>query len=143
MLPAAWELTERSTPSTVELEWQAPNAPVRVQSEVRSANLSTLELPLAIQQALTARYGTQPEFQISNPQAQPDGSVLVAFTMRDGSDAEAVLVRGNGYGEQRGDKFALLTLIAPADQFDALWEIGLADIANSYRINPNAALASE
>ncbi len=143
VLPAAWELTERSTPSTVELEWQAPNAPVRVQSEVRSANLSTLELPLAIQQALTARYGTQPEFQISNPQAQPDGSVLVAFTMRDGSDAEAVLVRGNGYGEQRGDKFALLTLIAPADQFDALWEIGLADIANSYRINPNAALASE
>ncbi len=143
VLPATWELTDRSTPSTAELEWRAPNATVRVQSTIRSANLSVLELPLATQQALTTRFGTLPEFQISNPQAQPDGSVLVAFTMRDTPDAGAVLVRGNGYGEQRGDKFALLTLLAPADQFDALWEAGLADIANSYRINPDVALAAE
>jgi hypothetical protein len=143
VLPATWELTDRSTPSTADLEWRAPNATVRVQSTIRSANLSVLEVPLATQQALTTRFGTLPEFQISNPQAQPDGSVLVAFTMRDTPDAGAVLLRGNGYGEQRGDKFALLTLLAPADQFDALWEAGLADIANSYRINPDVALAAE
>ncbi|NJO05769.1 MAG: hypothetical protein HC876_09745 [Chloroflexaceae bacterium] len=138
-IPQDWRLEDDSSAESANLTWTSSTNNMLVNVNIVQRSIGDTDLGSVLTQEITAAFGRQPDFQISSPQLQPDGSVLVGFRARTDT-ADSLLMQGNAYAEQLGDTFSVLVLIAPSDQFEALWDAGLSGIANSYTVDPTARL---
>jgi len=142
-IPAAWTVQENVSSELVTMMWfsEASNfddfAMVGVILVNSPVELSQDEITeLLEEQISSSAFGSYEGFEMSEPEPQTDGSILLPF----GYVESGTPLSGYAYGEQRGDKFSVLMLIASEEQFANHWETGFSQIANSYTIDPSASL---
>ncbi|NJN68473.1 MAG: hypothetical protein HC884_18060 [Chloroflexaceae bacterium] len=143
-IPQGWELHEQDNVSDRVTEmWgtEASGNPVMVSVIIVEppAELSNDEVTQLTVDGVTGAFGENPGFETYESEEQTDGSFLIPFVF----EQDGTLMRGNAYGEQRGNKFSMLMMVAAEESFSDYWDAGLSTIANSYSIDPTASLSME
>ncbi|MEN9934098.1 MAG: hypothetical protein RLZZ387_677 [Chloroflexota bacterium] len=140
-VPAGWDYTDNSEGASETHSWtDATGTSGIIVSLYATADEQTEEQLTDLgTEFVTNVFGSEPEFEIIDTQAQSDGSVLVAWTATPDISGPVELV-GLTYVEQREDKVSLLNALMPADQYEQLWEESFQTIVNSYRIDPSVMI---
>ncbi|PDW04594.1 hypothetical protein [Candidatus Viridilinea mediisalina] len=142
-VPENWSLQDSSRPDELILVWTDPtrNGAVIVDIFESAVNYSDDELIDILANFLDTQFSDEREYVLGEPVVQGDDSILLIWSYLARADNNAdVMLLGNSFIEQRGDKVSILTTLIPDEQFDLLVD-GTDEIINSYRINPRAALA--
>ena len=142
-IPENWKLKDSSKSDEILHLWTDPTGNgVVVVDIIESSSTSTAEeLTTALTKFLTTTFGTEPDFTISDPKTQADGSVRVTwgYTVKSGSTSVKLL--GSSFIEQKGNKVSILTVVVPEAQSQTV-KTPVNEILNSYTINESATLTT-
>jgi hypothetical protein len=141
-IPADWKLTDSSNANAVSVAWGAPgdNAGIVIAIAQTTGTLSADDLSTRGEKFVKDVFGSEDGFEVSKPETQKDGSVLLPFTVSPTINGSAVELYGLTYVEQRGDKFSTLTVLYPKAQEQELWDSHFKQIVNSYKLDETVTM---
>ncbi|NTW97852.1 MAG: hypothetical protein HGB28_04805, partial [Oscillochloris sp.] len=144
-IPENWTLQDTSKPDEIIHFWSDPtrNGGVIVDIFEDDTSYTDDQLTDILNAFLKNSFGDKPDFSVDEPETQPDGSILLAWSYTATADNDTpVDLLGNSFIEQRGNKVSILTTLVPSDQFETIRE-RTDEIINTYKINPDAVLSTD
>jgi hypothetical protein len=134
LVPEDWKRNDNSKSDEVIVGWTSPNSDSSVIVDIFSSDqkFSQDELGDLGVKIVKSFFEDLPEFRHADPESQPDGSVRVRWSVKDGNDQLA----GATYIEQVNDKIALLSAWLPEEDKndeDILGEIN--QVIESYEVD--------
>jgi hypothetical protein len=141
-VPTSWQQNDSSQDGAIATIWfnneQASGVFVLIKSV--EGETSSEELATQVQDYVQSTFGTDPDFEMSEVEAQADGSQRIVWSSApDFGSGTPTPINGLTFIEQRGDKLSLLTLVAPQEGFDSMSEL-IDRVLNSYKIDPEATI---
>ncbi len=138
-IPANWVAGDQGIENgTLTARWADANEQVQI-IVLLYEDTSGGDMPTIINDAatlVTDTFGDRSGFVAADPAEQSDGSTLLSWRYLDSESGDARLLRGTLYVELRENIVSYLFVTTPDDRYDTLWDSGLSDLVNSYRIDP-------
>ena len=135
-VPKHWTVRDRTDASRVFVQWldSTRNGAIFVRMTKGQSNPTLEQLGEELRSFLNSAYQSEPDFQMSLPVEQPDKTSKIewSFTAKGDNGAKGTL-QGDSYILQVADKVAIVTFIAPQEQFNDL-EPAFNQIFSSYKI---------
>lgn len=141
-VPQGWKRQDKSQSGEAIVLWldSAENGLLGVNIFAEESQQTQKQLSEMLQRVLNSFFGSQPDFKLSEPVIQPDGSVRItwSYTVTVDNGIKGTFA-GESFIEQRGNKISILTYALPKEQHSSL-EQPINQILRSYKINPSAPL---
>jgi len=136
-VPKGWKLTDRSQSKIINQLWldSTENALIGVQVFEDTGAEAKEVLTTFVQNV----FGSFPEFTMSQPVNEADGSIRVTWHYMTTSEGISGRVRGDTYISKYPNRMVLHTVAVLADQFASL-EPSFEQILESFDINASAVL---
>lgn len=136
-IPVAWSKEDTSADNSYTVLWTDPagNSIIGMDIMEVEAMPSQEELEHNLRGFIRESYGHHPNFEISAPQAQPDGSTGLEWAYEIVLEGKRATFWGYSLMQQAGNRLAVLSVLIPKDQFDSLQD-NLMKIIISRNIEP-------
>jgi hypothetical protein len=143
-VPSGWTKQNVNKSNEIVASWTNPaqNAQILVdifEVEVEVTPTQT-ELGEALKELVTNSFGKQPKFTVSNPEAQPDGTVRLEYSYEVVLEGQSVIIVDNSLIEQKGNKVIVFSIALPQTQVARL-KASMDKIIASRKINPEVKIA--
>ncbi len=143
-VPTGWTKQNVNKSNEIVASWTNPAQNAQILVDIFEVEVEVTptqaELGEALKELVTNSFGKQPKFTISNPEAQPDGTVRLEYSYEVVLEGQSIIIVDNSLIEQIGDKVMVFSIALPQTQLAKL-KTSMDKIIASRKINPEVKIA--
>jgi len=143
-VPTGWTKQNVNKSNEIVVSWTNPAQNAQILVDIFEVEVEVTPTQAALGEALkelvTNSFGKQPKFTISNPEAQPDGTVRLKYSYEVVLDGQSIIIADNSLIEQKGNKVMVFSIALPQSQVAKL-KTSMDKIIASRQINPDVKIA--
>ncbi len=142
-IPAGWTKQDTSKPDEIIIAWTDPakNSLIIMDVFEVEGNPNKSELGSKLKEFISGLFGKQPQFNISDAQEQPDGTMRVEWSYEVTVQNSKGILLGNSFIEKKDNKVAVFSVAMPKNQFNDL-KANFNKVISSRQIDPKVNIGS-